>query len=577
MKHTDRNRLLHDPFLQGILLLAINVLYFFILNSKIHFITQNDDVYLAAFFNGAYLSKSAYAPFLNYILTSFLKWVYTAFGNTVPWYTLFLICTMIASFSLLSWVFLRRLRSFRALALMTVLLSLFAFDAYCCITFTTTSFISSAAGATLLFYSSEKLIKRRGSLASSVFLLFVSICFCLVGFMLRFNGFLAAFALLTPLGIPLLAAAFQGGGPQRKPGLPGLMKLFAPFLLVFVLIASLWGINQAIWSRDPYGTWLEYRASRAKVYDNIDIVPYEEAAAQYEAIGLSENDMQMIFDYKLGDSELANPQNFAGIVEISRSYYGRGTLGENLVKMVKALFNEMLHKSYVHAFGLIFIAWLITGKHDKLSLLTAAAWAVLFVLEYLVTIYLGRYAYDRVDSGLFLTGFILFSSLLSGKPGRKNSLVLLAVAAAAVFMRLAVTPSYIPEAKAEEELRYVEQKLETLNYLIDNTDYLYIDNNMMLSDVALLPYTAVPSGVCDRIVAMRGWPTHMPIEEKILRAYGVSNPYRDCIDRDDIRIIDFNIEATVAYIREHYDEDASAVIDEQLYRETGIEIYQIIG
>lgn len=574
MKTAKRDRLLRDPFRQAVLVLAINVLYFLVLNSRIHLITQNDDVYLAAFFNGAYRSSSAYAPFINYVLALFFKGVYAAFGPGINWYTLFLIGVLIAGFSLLSWLFLRKFGSLRGLALTAVLLLLFAFDAYCCLTFTTASFVSSAAGVALLFYSAERLVN--GNCRRRRMGVIVSACFCLVGFLLRYSGFLAAFALLLPMGFRLMAIAFPGGRPLRKAGFAKLLKLCVPFVLVFALLAAAWGIDRAQWSREPYSAWLEYSASRVRVYDNSDIVPYDEAPAQYEALGLSKADVQMILDYKLGDSSLANSQTLDGIADISWSYYGRGALGQTLIKMGKALFNALLHKSYVHAFGLIGIAWLLTGKHDRVSILTAAAWAVLFLAEYFILVYMGRYAYDRVDGGLFLTGFVLFAFLLREKPGRRASAVLLCAAAAAVFMRLAVTPSYLQESRADKNRAQVEAQLAALEYLIDNTDHLYLDNSMQLGGLGFLPYSSAPGGVCDRIITMRGWPTHMPIQESILSSYGVSDPYRDCIGRADIRLIDFNIDATVEYIREHYDSDASAVLDEQLYRETGIEIYQII-
>ena len=112
---------------------------------------------------------------------------------------------------------------------------------------------------------------------------------------------------------------------------------------------------------------------------------------------------------------------------------------------------------------------------------------------------------------------------------------------------------------------------------MNDTDYLYIDNVLVLSGTQFLPYAQIPEGALDRIAIMKGWPSHLPIVEKTLRTYGISNPYSDCIGRDDVRIIDSHIETTVAYIREHYNANASAVLDKRLSDKTGWNIYLITG
>ena len=59
--------------------------------------------------------------------------------------------------------------------------------------------------------------------------------------------------------------------------------------------------------------------------------------------------------------------------------------------------------------------------------------------------------------------------------------------------------------------------------------------------------------------------------------YGVVNPYRDIVDKDNVYIIDDDIDLTIRFINEYYDPDASAELVEPLSSETGLEIYRITG
>ena len=59
--------------------------------------------------------------------------------------------------------------------------------------------------------------------------------------------------------------------------------------------------------------------------------------------------------------------------------------------------------------------------------------------------------------------------------------------------------------------------------------------------------------------------------------YGVVNPYRDIVNKDNVYIIDDDIDLTISFINEYYDPDASAELVEPLSRETGLEIYRITG
>ena len=59
--------------------------------------------------------------------------------------------------------------------------------------------------------------------------------------------------------------------------------------------------------------------------------------------------------------------------------------------------------------------------------------------------------------------------------------------------------------------------------------------------------------------------------------YGVVNPYRDIVGKDNVFIIDDDINLTIRFINEYYDPDASAELIEPLSTETGLDIYRLPG
>ena len=69
----------------------------------------------------------------------------------------------------------------------------------------------------------------------------------------------------------------------------------------------------------------------------------------------------------------------------------------------------------------------------------------------------------------------------------------------------------------------------------------------------------MPTGLLDNISWLGGWTTNMVPYKKILGNYGLQNPYKDMIGNEKVRLIDNNIELTMRYLHEYYDEKAEAV------------------
>ena len=66
-----------------------------------------------------------------------------------------------------------------------------------------------------------------------------------------------------------------------------------------------------------------------------------------------------------------------------------------------------------------------------------------------------------------------------------------------------------------------------------------------------------------------------PPVTQLMLEYGVTNPYRDCVDNDQVYILFYNIELFMRYVNETYAPDARAVPVEPLSSQTGLPVYRI--
>ena len=74
-----------------------------------------------------------------------------------------------------------------------------------------------------------------------------------------------------------------------------------------------------------------------------------------------------------------------------------------------------------------------------------------------------------------------------------------------------------------------------------------------------------------------GWSMGHPEIKAVLDNWDIENPYRDLVNRDDILLIDNDIDRTLAFLRMAYYPKARAELVEPLSGETGFAIYHIKG
>lgn len=563
--------------LSGILTASFFMLSFLVIRKTVCVMYFNDDVYLSIYFSGAFSEKELCVPFINTVLALIMKALYSLFGSEYNLFYLFLVVVEICSFTVITFHFIYRNKREKCaniyqIPIALIFFSFFVFDTLKVTTFTKTAGISTAAGMLLLLECAER--NKSGKEGARLMLL-LGAGLCLTGFMLRDNMAVSVMLLMLAQEIPDVLNELRQNREKLFASIVKLTKVYLPVLLVLVCAVFLYFANRAGWSKEPYKSWEEFSEARAEVYDYTDIAQYSDAAEEYERLGISENDLRMIREYKISDAEIIDAELMHEIAEIAKNKTEKPAIQEIIQKWTKWLIHALKSEPYGRALLLAAIIYVFCGKHDREAFLIITGWFIVFLAETLFLVFTGRFGLERVDVSLYMTGFLVISNLIEPKEKISKTAAICALAAISTLC----TRVYIYHEKEffNGVNTHEDLAIEDLarNTALADSGYLFMDNNISFSSMGYIPMRSVPTGMCDRIIPTTSWAVRSPVIMRTLEKNGLENAYRDCVGREDVRIIDKNIETTVTFIREHYCQTAEAVLDEALYEQTGAKTYYI--
>ena len=524
---------------------------------------SNDDLTLAAFVDGQMAARTAYIPYVNFVLGLLMKGVYTLLGQGVAWHTLGQYLLLFVSFTALNMVLNERLGIVYGCAVSTVLLLFFGADVYTVISYTKTAAVCTVGGMVLLVHTMEQNERRWGAVVLGAAL-------CVFGFMLRRMEFLPCFGLMAALCLRRLCGLlFLEKGTGREKG-RALYRFALPFVCVAALCAMLYLVDWAAWSRAPWSAYREYDAIRVD-YSDYGRPTYGEMPEEYAYLGLSEADVELLYEGNYFDTEQFSGAVMQSITNARDLRFSPPSLGECLGLFLDRCLPGFFINLPVYGLLLLLALWLFGGAHAPRDWLALLAVAGLFAAAYLYLIWRGRYLIDRVDAGLFLAGavcaaYMLSREKLSREPVMTVLTLLLAVGISWYLVRddyRANDPWDSSDARAAVER------------LLEDGEHVYLAKLDTVSDRIYSPFEPAGKGYWDRIVLLGGFDCNHPAIMNNLRQYGVENPYRDCVGNERVYLIEDDIELTLAFIHEHYDPDAAAELVQPLSDETGLMIYRI--
>ncbi len=529
----------------------------------------NDDLFMSKFFDGQMQHKSIWVPFVNITLGWLMKSVYTLLGDGFNWYAAAQYLLLYLGFTAVTWTLLRRYPLGAALVMTAVLLGAFGTDCYLSMNFSKPAALGTVGGMCLML---QALREESGRVRRALLALGILLALC--GYVWRFEEF-GVCALL--MGCGCLAVLFERGEAGQSLGarLGAWLRALAPFVLLAALAVSLFVLDIMAWKRPEAGGFMDFNNTRSNFID-FQTPEYWQMPEVYESVGMDETFVYMMKKWSFYDTDRFNMENLRTLIRARDELIPRRTPGECLgVFLNECLRGFTLDRPFA-GFALLLALWLACGKRGAGAWVTLLALFGFFGLIYLVMIWSDRYLANRVDIGLFLAMAAVLSFELELSRLRAEKLLLTALLLLSLTITWRTNRAYC-RLDSHNTIEDKSAEKEAIARVLADDEHLYFVKVWAIDHNLYTPLETPPAGFADKLVLIGGWSMGHPSIEEVLREWHVDNPYPDLIGRDDLRLIDHDIDRTLAYLRRAYDPDAAAELIQPLSDETGLLIYRITG
>lgn len=532
----------------------------------------NDDVLMSKFVDGQMAEKSAYIPFINIIQGFFLKLLYTVGGEGLNWYSIAMFALMLAAFTAMTWVLLMRFHPLGAGSMAAVILLTVGVNSYLYPCFSKTCAVAAAGGLSLMLYALGSGLEKPKRLP-----LVLGLVMAVLGYLWRVEEFFGVAALMAPVGLVCvleLLGKTRGGKPVERLG--RVWRYTRPFLLLLLLALMLFGIDRVFWKSGDYAYFTEYNDTRSMLVDYSVLPDYEQMQPVYDSLDMDDNAVYFLKNWSFYDTEKFSLEKIKAVLDARNSVVRTPSPGECLGvflnKAVPGLAGTLAGMGLMLMLGL----WLACGRHRWQDWLGLGISFGFFGLMYLLMIYQNRYLANRMDMGLLLALMLSMSVLMDAEKLKKEKpfCVMMIVLALAVGL---YTNRNVCRFSDQYNVEDKSAKKAAIQRVLEDEEHLYLCKVWSIDHELYTPLETAPAGFADKIVLLGGWSLYHPSIEHVLASYGIENPYPDMIGNEQVRLIDSDVERTLAYLRKYYDPQVWAEPVEPLSSETGLKIYRIYG
>ncbi|MBR0172014.1 MAG: hypothetical protein IJQ21_04430 [Lachnospiraceae bacterium] len=340
--------------------------------------------------------------------------------------------------------------------------------------------------------------------------------------------------MLLTLPMICLAVLFRWSGSGEK------RNSVILFVTLVIGIALLQAGDYAAYGSDAWRTFRRLFDNRTELYDFHTIPPYDEHAAFYDEIGLSEEEHALLINYNYGLDESINADTLGAIADYARKTEhesNKGTID------IKEVFRNYLYRLRYHGKPLDYqfpqtdapwnyitiICYIIICV---LSVKDKAIWkpALLFLCRTALWGYILMRGRDpvRITHGLYLVEILLLSGMIiSCYEKNRDEMKKRFLIGASVMIAL-IAAVYLPAtlsmtAEACETREAVKTRFDPLFAYMDE----HPENFYFMDVYSWVPYTeklfdGVSARPANRDI-MGGWACKSPVYEEKLAAYGMTS------------------------------------------------------
>ncbi len=530
----------------------------------------NDDVLMSKFVDGQMGEKSAYIPFINIVLGFFLKLLYTIGGEGLNWYSVSMYVLMLAAFTAMTWVLLMRFRALGAWSMAAVILLTVGLNSYLYPCFSKTCAVAAAGGLCLMLYAMGDGLEKPKRLP-----LVLGFALAALGYLWRVEEFFGVAVLLAPVGLVRVLALLRKTRDE-KPGqrLGRVWRYARPFLLLLALVLLLFGLDRFLWTRGDYAYFTAYNDTRSALVDYSTVPEYEQMQQVYDGLDMDETAVYFLKNWSFYDTEKFSLEKIRAVLDARNSVVPNPSPGESLGIFLDKALAGLAGTLAGMGFVLMLMLWLACGRHRWQDWLGLGLSLGFFGLIYLLMIYQNRYLANRVDMGLLLALMLAMSFLMDEAKLRNDRLFCALLIALALAVGL-YSNRNVCKFSDQYDVEDKSAKKAAMEQLLADEEHLYLCKVWSIDHELYTPLETAPAGFADRIVLLGGWSLYHPSIEHVLESYDIENPYPDMIGNERVRLIDSDVERTLAYLREYYAPDVWAEPVEPLSSETGLSIYRI--
>ena len=502
----------------------------------------NDDFAIAAEIASGY-------PFVGFV-SVYLCRILMLIQKIFPAANIFMISQLVMSFiafTVIVKVILDRQESVLLSVLSLLLVLFYSMDHYGCMQFTKTSALLMTAG--LIWIADTYLHERSAACFILAFALyFIGVAYRQKG-MFPSIAFVALFMLLWWL---TNGKEFFGG---RKP-LPEIG------LVLIIVIAMLvpYGLDKASDAANAGTPELkagrQYQAERVKVTDYPMLDYIEDNIGEYEAVGLDQNDLELIDRWFFDYDGAASYDNLKVINSINGPY---AEADKSVVKAVKRAVKRSLEsvlamdKNGLHIiFVLLIVLYLLAERRPGVWMYILAL-GILTVVLYTAVYYMKRVQYRAIYiADVNITFWLLYIAAVSGRSEKKVAgNIVLAVTILAVTLSIPGQLDYL-QSRVNYNSSLIEAP-EVTEYLQAHPDSFYVMPTVLNSQTQSYMTPLKAPVVAANLTDTGGWDTMTPYKLEQLRAYGIENPVRDLINNPDVYYFgEFKVEGLTEYYDKWY-------------------------
>jgi len=518
-------------------------LLFLLLVTRPYYIT-NDDFTLATFFNRG-RAQDGWTDISSYLFGVIVSACFKVTAQ-LPWYTMFLYGATFFSLTAVTYLLMKHFEGWPAMALSGILLVYFGYECYVTINFTKIAGCAAAAGAFVIYFSvREQKNKPAGAVIGALMIL--------MGYVIRPEEALAS-AVSTAAGGVYLLLRIRKDVPQGERG-KRFLRYVLPVALAGVLVLGAKAFDTyALRSSEERQAYQRYMVARTSIMD-YEFPSYDKNKEAYEKLGINRNAWNLYRGWNFYDTEKFGVETMEEVEKLQTpKKLSMDTVRDFLKKYPDMFFENQIFLVYLFILVLV----VLYGKHNKESLISILLHLALMFVLFFYLFYEGRYGIRRADVGIWWGGILGLLVILDQKRLRMEPKTAIALALFALIISQADwKPNYRRQTKHNREAEISNQNYTSI--LSNDQEHLYICmTGAYFPTSAYGPFDRVPVGALSNIVTLGGWAAQSVPFVDVYARYGVTNPFRDMIGSDTIRVVTRKTDMLVQYLRDYYDPDCTA-------------------